>query len=113
MFEKILNLIFPPKLSDIELLIKHISDQQRVTTLGKTDPENGSNFFISSFEYVNKYRRKYKSINVMFDRKNNHVMVKKQNDIIFYSDNPEEILLIRQAIADCHNKMMRKYTNVL
>lgn len=88
MFEKLMELVFPPQPSDAELVVKTINNNLKPFNVGVTDPEKDQQFYIG-FNFI-----------LQFEDNDLRCQLKVRDDIVpmFIIDDPEEVAFIRQAL---------------
>lgn len=111
MFETIINWLLKAneQKTELEEAISKISKQQIICNLGLSDLDvfNGTSFKIGQ---VKRYKGfvKFDHMTVYFKHNNKEVIIKYNDEIVFYFNNEEETKAIRQAITDTHIKINQK-----
>ena len=104
-----MEIFFPTPKTELELAVAKIKSQNLVRnfSLTPTDPVNGKYFAIGKIKYT------YSSIgvdhmDVTFSKNDTEVMIKYKKEIIYFFNDPNEVKAIREAIIECHTKMLER-----
>lgn len=110
MFERIMNTLFPPKLTELELAVKKILSLNRFGTTGlsEVDPVNRNFFVLGKIKVTHSGVGSLDSISILFGRKQEDVVIKYKDEVVYYFNHPNEVEIIRNAVIQAYNNIQTK-----
>ena len=106
MFKKFISWMLPIPKTMLESAVSKILKQQIVRNHGltATNPSSGSMFMVGTSKFRGGSLR-FEFFTVLFSHEDGDVMIKRDNEIIFFFSLPEEVEEIRNAITTSFNRM--------
>lgn len=106
MFSSILEYLIPRPKTPVELAVKKIEKQQFMRgALGNDiDPKNRTHFIIGKITIMGSGMGSV-CMEVSFDSSDSQATIKYDGDVMFYFNDKNDVLKIRQAIVDLHSKL--------
>jgi hypothetical protein len=102
MFERLMEILFPPPKTELELAVDKILAQTHVSnhSLTPTNPYTGTYFA------VGKIKMTYSSMgidhmDIWFSKNDNEVVIKYKKEIIYMFNTPDDVQEIRKAVIKC------------